>query len=149
EIGPLAIQTHISLIVHVRELKLTSNTAQFVEKLLPHQSQIFIRGRVHDEFQSGPVLARSGRPLFLYPHDDAFELPERLISAHPDPYDLIVPDGNWHQARRARKREDAFRSIMAVKLPPGITTEYVLRRSPAPHWVSTFEATAWALGLLE
>jgi DTW domain-containing protein len=85
----------------------------------------------------------------LYPHEDALELNEDFKSKFPGPYHLIIPDGNWHQARRVRKREELFKAVPAVKLPPGITTQYKLRKAPQPEWVSTFEAAAHALGILE
>lgn len=137
------------MIVHVRELKLTSNTAQFAQKLLPDQAEIVIRGRVNDTFQSAPTLARQGRPLFLYPHEDALELNEDFKSKFTGPYHLIIPDGNWQQARKVRQREEGFSALPAVKLPPGITAEYGLRKAQHAEWVSTYEAMAHALGILE
>lgn len=148
-ISPLSIKSNVSLIVHVRELKLTSNTAQFVQKLLPHNSEIFIRGRVNENFSASPIMKKEGRPVFLYPHDDAIELNQNFLSDYPGPYNLIVPDGNWHQARRVKRREAEFDEVIAVKLPQGIQTEYGLRRAPQPEWVSTYEAVAHALGVLE
>ncbi|HLW57747.1 MAG TPA: tRNA-uridine aminocarboxypropyltransferase [Bacteriovoracaceae bacterium] len=148
-IKPFQIETNVSLIVHVRELKLTSNTAQFCHKMLPHNTEIFIRGKVYEDFKSEPVMSRSGLPLFLYPHEDAVELNEDFRSKYPGPYHLIIPDGNWSQARKVRQREEAFKNMMTVKLPPGITAEYGLRKAPQPEWVSTYEAMAWALHALE
>jgi len=146
---PFQIEGVVSLIVHVRELKLTSNTAHFVNKLLPQNSELFIRGRMNDNFEGEKVLRENVRPLFLYPHEDAHELNEEFKKNFPGPYQLIVPDGNWHQARKVRQRESAFKDIPAVKLPPGITTEYKLRKAPHPEWVCTYEAVAHALGILE
>ena len=148
-IRPLKIATNVSLIVHVRELTLTSNTAQFVEKLLPDNASISIRGQMDINFQTGPILERPGRPLFLYPHDDALELNEEFKKNFPGPYHLIVPDGNWQGARNVRRREAGFKDLPAVKLPPGIMTEYGLRKAPQPDWLSTFEAVTHALGILE
>jgi DTW domain-containing protein len=149
DIKPFEVSNLISLIVHVRELKLTSNTAQFIEKLLPNQAEIFIRGRVNDNFDSTPVVARPGLPLFLYPHEDAVELNADFVKNNPGPYHIVIPDGNWHQARRVRRREEHFKNMVAVKLPPGLIGEYQLRRAPQPEWVSTYEAVAHALGILE
>ena len=148
-IKPFAIKTQVSLIVHVRELTLTSNTAQFAKKMLPDQADIVIRGRVNEPFTTDATLKRSGRALFLYPHEDAFELNEDFLQKFPGPYHLIIPDGNWQQARKVRQREEGFSSIMAVKLPPGIKSEYRLRKAQHPEWVSTYEAMAHALGALE
>lgn len=146
--NPFTISTNVSLIVHVRELKLTSNTAQFVEKLLPQNAKIYIRGRVHENFDAAPVLQNSGTPVFLYPHEDALEI-EEFKKIYPGPYHVIIPDGNWHQARKVRKREELFKTIPAIKLSPNLKGEYVLRKAPQPEWVSTFEAVAYALGALE
>lgn len=148
-IKPFSIETNVSLIVHVRELKLTSNTAQFAEKMLPGKADIVIRGRMNDTFDSAPTLARAGRPLFLYPHEDALELNDEFKDKYPGPYHLIIPDGNWQQARKVRQREEGFSSLPAVKLPAGITSEYGLRKALHPEWVCTYEAMAHALGILE
>lgn len=145
----LEITTNVSLIVHVSELILPSNTAQFAKLLLPAQAQLFVRGAVESVFNPEDVVARPGTPLFLYPHEDAVELNQEFLQDHPGPYHLIVPDGNWHQARRVRKREVHFQSMPAVKLPAGIIGEYQLRRAQYPEWVSTYEAMAHGLGIIE
>ena len=148
-IKPFSIETKISLVVHVRELKLTSNTAQFAKKMLPDQVDIAIRGRINETFDTAPTLSREGRALFLYPHEDAVELNDDFKEKFPGPYHLIIPDGNWQQARKVRKREAGFSNIQTVKLKTGITGEYGLRKSQHPEWVSTYEAMAHALGALE
>ena len=146
---PFEITTNISLIVHVNELKLTSNSAQFIQKLLPTNAETFIRGQVYNTFESTGIVKREGRPIFLYPHDDALELNDDFKESFPGPYHIIIPDGNWHQARRVRKREAAFKEMVAVKLPDGLLGEYKLRRALQPEWLSTFEAVAHTLGIIE
>lgn len=148
-LSPIHIQTKVSLIVHVSELKLTSNTAQFVEKLLPQSAEIFIRGKVDDVFSGDPIIAREGRPLFLFPSEDSLELNDDFLKNNPGPYHLIVPDGNWNQAKKVKTREAKFHDIQAVRLPAGLVGEYKLRKAPQPEWVSTYEAVAYALGVLE
>ena len=148
-IKPMTIQTTISLIVHVRELKLTSNTAQFIKEMLPNNSHFDVRGHVEGPLDIAPIVARPGRALFLYPNDTAVELNDEFRLHHPGPYHLIVPDGNWHQARKVHQREPLLKDIQTVKLPAGITGEYGLRKAPNPSWVSTYEAVAHALGVLE
>lgn len=137
------------MIVHVSELKLTSNTAQFVEKILPDSARIFIRGRINETFDPDPILAREGRALFLFPDEDSRELNAEFLSTHPGPYHLIIPDGNWNQAKKVKKREPKFDTVPTVRLPEGLLAEYKLRKAPRPDWVSTYEACAYALGILE
>lgn len=148
-IKPFKIETNVSLIVHVRELKLTSNTAQFAQMMLPDNAEITIRGRMNETFDPSDILKRSGRPLFLYPHEDALELNDDFKAKYPGPYHLIIPDGNWQQARKVRQREKLLSEIPAVKLPMGITSEYGLRKALHPEWVSTYEAMSHALGAVE
>lgn len=149
ELTSYKINTNVSLIVHVSELKLTSNTAQFVEKVLPDSAEIFIRGRVNETFDPDPIFARPGRALFLFPDEDSQELNADFLNRNPGPYHLIIPDGNWNQAKKVKKREPKFDAVPTVRLPEGLIAEYKLRKAPRPDWVSTYEAAAYALGVLE
>lgn len=149
DLTPIKTSTNVSLIVHVSELKLTSNSAQFVEKILPDTTKIFIRGRINETFSADPILERSCRPLFLFPDEDSLELNEEFTKTYPGPYHLIIPDGNWTQAKKVKAREEKFNHIPTVKLPPHLIAEYKLRKAPRPEWVSTYEAAAYALGVLD
>jgi DTW domain-containing protein YfiP len=149
EIKPISVRTNISLVVHVSELTLTSNTAQFIKQMIPDQAEIFIRGDQHERFSPEKILERSGQQLFLYPSEDSVELNGDFLRAHPGPHHLIVPDGKWTQAIKVRNREPEFKKMLAVKLPPGILAEYELRKARHPEWVSTYESVAHALGVLE
>ncbi len=148
-IKPLEIQSTLSLVVHVRELKLTSNTAQFLQEMMPKNTHFDVRGRMDEVFQTAPILERSGRPLFLYPNETSVELNADFKKSYPGPYHLIVPDGNWHQARKVHQREAGFTAIPTVRLPAGLVGEYQLRKAPRPEFLSTYEAVAHALGILE
>ncbi len=149
ELKTFQSKTNVSLIVHVSELKLTSNSAQFVQKILPDTAEIFIRGKMNQTFSADPILERSGRPLFLFPDEDSQELGEEFLAQNPGPYHLIIPDGNWTQAKKVKKREPKFDDVPTVKLPQGLVAEYKLRKAPRPDWVSTYEAAAYALGVLD
>ncbi len=148
-IKPIEVKSTLSLIVHIRELKLTSNTAAFLKEMMPATTHFDVRGRMNEPLQIEPILERPGTPFFLYPDENALELDESFKAKHPGPYHLIVPDGNWHQARKVHQREPLLTPIQTVKIPAGITGEYQLRRAPQPHFVSTYEAVAHALAVLE
>ena len=148
-IRPLQIASTVSLIVHVRELKLTSNTAHFVKEMLPQNAHFDVRGHVEGALDMQMIVDRPGRPLFLFPNEAAQTLDQAFVAEHPGPYHLIVPDGSWNQARKVHNREPLMNQIPTVKLPSGIVGEYHLRRAPTPGHVSTYEAVAHALGILE
>jgi DTW domain-containing protein YfiP len=62
---------------------------------------------------------------------------------------LVVPEGSWGQARRAVRREPWLLDAERVCLPSGPPSHYRLRTAPHEHGLSTLEAVARALGVLE
>src|SRR5262249_3163913 len=66
-----------------------------------------------------------------------------------EPVVLLVPDGTWRQARRMLHRDPDARDAEPVTLPPGAPSRYELRRAPSEGALSTLEAVARALALLE
>lgn len=143
----LELATRVAILMHWREEKQTTNTGRIATLALPN-SEIRVRGR-------GPLalddLVAPGRtPLLLYPGDGAVTLDAAFAASLARPVTLIVPDGTWRQAAKVGKREPALARALRVKLPEGDgVTRYVLRRAPQSHCLSTLEAIARALGVLE
>lgn len=140
--------TKVSLLVHVRELSLASNTAHLVNRVLPH-SEILVRGRMNEPLQLDQLIDPSRRQLYLFPDESAEVLDHNFVKKYPGPYQLIVPDGSWRQAKKFKKREAALAHIPSVKLISDRPSEYVLRKEPNDFSMCTFEAVARALGILE
>ncbi len=148
----LASRTRVVVLMHFRELSLTTNTARLAELALTH-CEVRVRG-----IQNAPVDALDLRndsgllPLLLYPSEESVELgPSHQARADREGKKivLIVPDGNWRQGAKAAKRTPGLEDVETVRLPPGPPSEYRLRTAPRPECVSTFEAIARALGVLE
>jgi DTW domain-containing protein len=143
---PQQIQHQISVVIHVRELKLTSNTAYFLEKMLPDQTKLWVRGRVHENFEAQTVLNSSKlKPLYVYPDESAEVFDEKFMEKNPGPYHFIIPDGSWTQARKVHKREELLGNLPLIKLPENLQGQYLLRKARFAHWLSTFEAMAYVL----
>ncbi len=133
-------RTEVLIVRHVAELRLTSNTGRFVALALPN-SRIL-------EYGGGPEFddteLREDGSVLLYSATGAPQpLPEGPIRR------LIVLDGSFRQARRMYKRIDALRGLPELALPPPAVVPVRLRQPPAPHGLSTLEAVAHALALLE
>jgi DTW domain-containing protein YfiP len=62
---------------------------------------------------------------------------------------LVVPDGTWNQAKKVPYRESGVAGIPNVKLAAGAPSSYRLRHSPHVQNLSTLEAIARALGVIE
>lgn len=141
--------TRISIIMHHREEHLTSNTAKLATMTL-EQAVIYPRGLPEDPFSLDKLQLTPGvLPLYLFPDEDAEVLDESFIERNPGPYHLIIPDGTWNQAKKVRRREPGLSEIKCVKLADSVKGEYKLRRGVRVDGVCTFEAIAYALGILE
>jgi DTW domain-containing protein len=138
----VATRTRVVLVMHQLELNKPTNTGRLAARCLPN-SEILVRGRAaaHREPAAFP-----GTPLLLFPHATAQPLEGWRDS--PLPITLIVPDGTWRQAARARGRVPGADQIPCVSLPAP-TTGYRLRQATRPGRLSTMEAIARALGILE
>jgi len=131
-------RTEIVLIQHITELMLTSNTGRFVALSVPSARILGYGGG--EPFDASP-LSEPGTAL-LYCSGSARPLdfvPRRLI----------VLDGSFRQARRMYKRQAALRELPELALPAPSVTPTRLRRPTHPDGMSTIEAIASALSLIE
>lgn len=139
----LATRTRVVLILHQLELKKTTNTGQLAIACLPN-SQAVVRGGV-DRPERAWVDA--ALPVLLFPDPDAQPLTQWKDS--PQPVTLIVPDGTWAQAIKARRRLPGLQGVPCATLPAAEPSRYRLRLEPREGRVSTLEAIARALEVLE
>ena len=144
---PIAVRTHVAIAIHRVEVWKPSNTGRLATRLL-EGATIRVHGAAHDdrsEVAEVEPVDPSIRRLVLFPLAEARVLDERDAET---PVTLVVPDGNWRQARKiARRRAQAGGEL--VMLPPGPPTRYGLRRPAREGGISTLEAIARALRVLE
>lgn len=162
DLPTLPTRTRLVLLLHQLELGKTTNTGQLALRCLPN-SALALRGRdtrqsvgadppapvVPGRLELDPApgwLDTLSRPVLLFPHPGAIPL---AALRGPAPVTLIVPDGTWSQAMRARRRISGLADIPCAALPEGLVSGYRLRHAPRPGQVSTLEAIAHALGILE
>ena len=141
-------RTPLLLIVHVHDLGRTSNTARLLALAVP--DAVLIR---HGD-RGGPADPASGvpaaaTPVVLFPGRGAEPLTPALVAALPSPPALVVPDGSWRQAGRMVKRLPLLAAAAKVALPDRAFAGPALRRNRPGHRMSTFEAVARALAVLE
>lgn len=143
-------KTRVSIIMHHRETHLTSNTANLACLVLPN-CKISLRGLPHEPFSIQSIgLCLEEMPLYLFPHENAVELNSDFFENNKDKkFHLIIPDGTWSQAVKFYRREEGLQGIQCVKLPPGAPGRYRLRKTSDANRLSTYEALARALGILE
>jgi DTW domain-containing protein YfiP len=71
------------------------------------------------------------------------------VRPEPPPTQLVVLDATWSQARRMYRKLNALRGLPILRLPDIPVSAARLRESPGGGRVSTIEAIAGALRLLE
>lgn len=142
------LDTRLVVFMHCFEAKTTTNTARLACMALPN-SEIRLRGLPNQRVSDEGLHKPESKSLLLYPSEVAVELTPEFVRELKQPVTLIVPDGSWRQAARTIKREPALEGVTHVKLPPGPASMFQLRRAPQPHFVSTYESIARAVGILE
>jgi DTW domain-containing protein YfiP len=143
------LKTKIMIVMHWREERLTTNTAALACLALPN-SEIHVRGREDDRLMTDNLIGAKESAAILFPAEqNTIELNEESARKLSRPLTLIVPDGSWRQAKKVALREQAFENLPKLALPPGPPSIYRLRHSPHPENLSTFEAIARAIGILE
>ncbi len=136
DLVPVAEHTEVLVLRHAKEGFRTTNTARVAEMALA-------RCR---------VLEWTGRDVELPPLDGAWLLfpgDGPSTPAGPPPSRLVVLDGSWRQARRIFLRCPALHGLPRLSLAPPRVAAPRLRASPAPEAMSTLEAIARALELLD
>lgn len=131
----LRSRTTVVVFAHPREIDKPTNTGRFVSRSL--EGALFVDGTV-------ALVAPAPGAAVLFPTDEAEEL-----TADSEVSSLYVPDGTYRQARRLLKRQEGLADLPRVALPRTIRAVGHLRRGVRPDFLSTYEAVARALGLLD
>ncbi len=145
------LQTEVLVIMHATMRKASSNTARLAS-LAIRPCTVLIHGE-----QTRPLLAADLQPrnierrrrLFLYPSIGAPRLDDEFVARNPGPYQLLLPDGAWGQTRKFLRRLPGLSGVQTVQLPPGPGQRFALRRQHLAAGISSGEAIARALGVLE
>ncbi|HVK72226.1 MAG TPA: tRNA-uridine aminocarboxypropyltransferase [Kofleriaceae bacterium] len=144
ELPRVEARTRVVIVRHHTERFRASNSGRLAHLALAGSE-------LRDVFAPGPGEARpeasdlgiGAGAWLLFPEGEP-----RTVAPAPPPRELVVLDATWHQARRMRQRLPALRGLPVLSLAT-LATAARMRRSPDPGRVSTIEAIAAALRLLE
>jgi DTW domain-containing protein YfiP len=133
-------RTRLLLVQHVVEPRKKSNTGRLATLALTN-SRLLTYG-APDEALDTALLGEPGTWL-LFP-DGPTAPPDA-----PAPRQLVVLDGSWSQTRRMTQRIAALRTLPRLVLPPPAPGMLRLREPTHPSGMSTLDAIARAVALLE
>ena len=145
---PVACATRVVVVMDRREVRQHSNSGWLAVALLAGASLV-VRGQKDREADFGAVREPGRQAYLLFPSEGAPALDAAEIAADGRPVTLVVPDSCWRQARRMTRHEPDLAPLPRRRLPDPPRGHYALREAPAEGHLSTFEAVAAALGVLE
>jgi DTW domain-containing protein YfiP len=138
-------RTRVLLLQHPRERRVGVGTARLAHLALPGSAL-----RVGVDFSSDPLVQEALREPT--PTCVLFPGPTSRPAQRLEPgarLNLIVLDGTWSNARRLLAANPALAALPRMSFQPRRPSDYGIRRQPAPFCVSTIEALAEVLALLE
>jgi DTW domain-containing protein YfiP len=147
-IPTLPLRTRVVLVIHAKELKRTTNTGALALEALPN-SVMRVRGEGTDPLDLTDLLTADYQSLVFYPSADAVELSSDFIKKFEKPIQLFVPDGNWRQASKVHTRQKELSGLPRVMIQTPNLAQHHLRAESTSYGMSTLEAIAKALGVIE
>lgn len=149
----LTTRTRVVLLRHHSERYRSSNSGRLAHLALEGSvlRDMFGPDREAVDLPIGPgawIVYPEGEPWTApWPASDEAHGVRETRSA-PRPQELVFLDATWHQARRMRQRIAALRGLPVLALATtGAAAR--MRRAPRPEHLSTIEAVAAALRLVE
>jgi len=139
EVPEVATRTRVVIVRHHLERHRSSNSGRLAHLALPNS--VIVDHGVQGVPAALPALDGA---WLLYPQGEPRHAPPV-----PPPRQLVVLDATWSQARRMYRRLDALRGLPVLRLPIAPMPAARLREAPTAGHVSTIEAIARALRLLE
>lgn len=130
--------TEILIIRHITEQHVMSNTGRLAALILP-------RCRIVEfgpELPFAETTLTDGVSWLLYPG-------KRATPVGPKPTRLVVLDASFRRAKRMYKRIDSIRNLPELAIPAPLVVPERLRQPPRADGMSTIEAIAAGLSLVE
>jgi DTW domain-containing protein len=134
--------------MHSKEWRRTTNTGHLA-RLAIRGAEVRLHGSPKRRVSSSGIVSGAASTLVLYPGLGASALTPDYVAALPRPLTLLIPDGNWNQTQHMMRRLPLLSRARPVRLPGSAFEWPGLRRNSCVGRMSTFEAIAQALGILE
>ena len=138
-IPTVVTRTRIVIVRHHVERWRSSNSGRLAHLALPNSEII-----EHGGAAGTAVLPAFTGAWLVFPEGEP-----ATTSPVPAPRELVVLDATWSQARRMFRKLAGLRGLPILRLPDAPMPAARLRESPSPGRVSTIEAIARALRLIE
>ncbi|MDB5959693.1 MAG: hypothetical protein JWP59_987 [Massilia sp.] len=135
------------ILQHPMETANAKGSARLLHLCVP--GSVMLSGERFDPLLLSAQLHAGARtPLLLYPGDNA----EVAFAPEPVPASrlrLVVLDGTWRKSRKMLHLNPVLAGLPRLSLRDMPASHYRIRKAHAPHQLSSFEAAAYALSVLQ
>ena len=142
------LATRLVLVMHRREHVKPTATGPLALAALTN-SELRIQGHPDQLLDFTDLNVVDRRTLMLFPGKGASVLNRSFLEQDDRAISIVVPDGTWSQSSRMWRRLPGIEHAEMVRLPEGPETEWKIRKEVHPYGLSTFEAIARAVGIIE
>jgi DTW domain-containing protein YfiP len=142
-------KNRIIILQHPAEEKKCLRTAPMLNLgLAPGKCLVFKGKRFPNSKHDGlEDILRAENTILLYPSKNSIPINELQIKS--EPYNVVLLDGMWPQAKAIFASNKILHTIPQVKLITHRTSAYVIRTQPTQGCLSTLESACHALAVLE
>ncbi|KAK8379311.1 hypothetical protein O3P69_019297 [Scylla paramamosain] len=149
----VTIKSHILVLQHPHEEKRCLRTAPILTACLDPSHYKLMRGKrfPHSRYPELQPILSSPATILMYPGEEAVGV-ERLPKVGEGgqgPYNIVILDGTWQQAKGIYFNCPGLHSLPQVCLSGRYTSEYIIRTQPTQDALSTVETAALTLAILE
>jgi len=142
----LAPRTKVLILQHPREHRVAIGTARMAARCLQGSTLVVSTSLDEHEGVRRALADPLAPPILLWPGPGA-----RDLARDPPvgPVTLVTVDGTWNLAKKLLKLNPGVAALPRYAIAPEQPSAYRIRREPSAECLSTIEALAQALGLLE
>lgn len=141
------LKTKVTLVIHAKELKRTTNTGRLALHALTNSTMV-VRGLEMQNTDLSSLLSPGYESAMLYPCEEALDI-DSFQRDTSKPLHLIVPDGNWRQAAKVNIRHPELKHLPRLKISKANLGKYHLRKEHFAEGLSTLESIALAIEAIE
>jgi len=151
-ITQIAVDVEIIILQHPSEKNRAKNTARLVSLVVPDAKVVVgesaadfeqIKQRLIDRESAGARVA------VLFPSPESTILSENVESASNIIQTLILIDGTWRKAKKMWQLNPWLWTLVVFRLEAGSKSRYRIRKGSQAGGLSTLEAAALALEIVE
>lgn len=146
---PLCPKSRIILLQHPAEEKRCLRTSTMLcLGLQPRKCLVFKGKRFPGHYHELEGILSTPNTILLYPSPSATDIRE-LTSSNNKPFNIVLIDGTWPQAKAIYTGSPFLHKLKQVKLLTSEVSDYIIRTQPTDGCLSTVETAAITLSILE